>query len=114
SHARAGMGEPRKVSKRVYKALMDRRTGFSAVALRALLGTLATPPTETAIISALGDRDFYPVEEVIDFLRGGGLRAALPRVSVGTRLKKEDVVAAANHQEGYSRNRMLVLLHERK
>jgi len=92
---------------------MDRHTGFSAVGLRALMSRLAQPPTETAIVAELGDRDFYPVDDVIAFLRGIRHRGPLARLATSVRLTLEEITDAADHVEGYSRDRMLVLLRER-
>lgn len=102
----AGVGEPQKMSVSVYRALADRHTELSSLALQRLLAKLAEPPDETELLDALGERDFHPIEEVCGFLRGRKLAA-------GGKLKKEAIAGAADRLEGFSPDRMLVLLHER-
>jgi hypothetical protein len=58
------------------------------------------------VITVLGDSDFHAVEDVADFLRGKMLTG-------GGRLTKRVIRERADEQEGFSPDRMLVLLHER-
>lgn len=102
----AGLAEPRKMTVPVYRALMDRRAGFSAVALRALLAQIADAPSEEKVLRDLGERDFHPLREVVDFLGGRFL-------TTGLELSARTIAEHADYADGFSPDRMLVLLRER-
>lgn len=102
----AGLAEPRKMTTGVYEALMDLRAAFSPAALSALLLELASPVDEEAIVQTLGERDFYPVTDVIQLLRGA-------RLASGVRVSDRVLTAIADRASGYTQERMMVLLRER-
>jgi hypothetical protein len=101
-----GLGEPAKMTTPVYRRLMDLHEGFSPLGLGTLVATLEEPLRDAALLSELGDREFYPVDDVDALLRGRPLAA-------GGRLTKRAIVDAADRHEGFSADRMLLLLRER-
>lgn len=105
--ADAGVGEPRKMTTPVYRAIMDRRAGFSALALEALIAQLADLLHEADLREALGDaKDFYPLEEVAAAVKGR-------RLEDGRKLTVKVLGSLCDRAEGFSPGRMLVLLRER-
>lgn len=102
----AGIPEPGKMTARVYQALMDRRAGFSPSALRMLISELRSPPPESAITEALGDRPLLDVEDAAKLLRS-------KRFSNGSCISRQLLAVRADHRSGYTPERMMVLLRER-
>jgi hypothetical protein len=102
----AGLNEPRSMTKPVYRALTDRKAGFSGAAFRALIARVKGPVDEVQLQDTFGETDFYPLEAVALFLRAR-------RLMDGRHVSLESLLSECDRNEGFSPDRMRALLGER-
>jgi hypothetical protein len=102
----AGLNEPTRMTMPVSRALADRKTGFSELAFRALIAKTAGPVDESAIRNNFGETDFYELRAVVEFL-------SKHRLTDGRRITMKSIRSECDREEGFSADRMLVLLGER-
>lgn len=101
----AGVREPRRMTAPVYRALMDRRAGFSADRVREMVGAL-TESTRGTIEAQFQETGDFGFDNVYAALRG----AKLAEGGTVTRAWLREHVDSVG---GYSRQRMLAMLRER-